>query len=165
MRGMLALNPTFRHLARQRVKGFLQKNPQFLDRLNRLAKDELGFLPAPVTTSQPGKFETIFSSAISLGSQAIAAWGKNNTTQISANNGNVAALPTPYGSAGTTTNTNQPRTYTEAELTAMRNNSAGNALGSGLDGIIDWATKNPIYVFGGIAGLYLLFKQPPNSRR
>jgi hypothetical protein len=41
----------------------------------------------------------------------------------------------------------------------------GSGLGQGLDGIISWATANPLPVFLIIGGAFLLFRDPPRSRR
>jgi len=40
----------------------------------------------------------------------------------------------------------------------------GGTVGSGIDGIFNWLMSNPLITFGGIAGLYLLFREPPKRR-
>lgn len=40
----------------------------------------------------------------------------------------------------------------------------GGTVGSGVDGIFNWLMSNPLITFGGIAALYLLFKEPPRRR-
>ena len=40
----------------------------------------------------------------------------------------------------------------------------GGTVGSGVDGIFNWLMSNPLITFGGIAGLYLLFREPPRRR-
>ncbi len=37
----------------------------------------------------------------------------------------------------------------------------GDSLGQGFDGIIKWASENPLIVAGAGLGAYLLFRQPP----
>lgn len=160
-------NPTFRSFAKKRVNNFLlgiKRRPDQLGFVSPNGGFGAGIINTPKISNEPGKFATIFSSAIGLASQAIGAWGKNNTTQISANQGNVAALPTPYGSAGTTT---QQAAINQAQL----NQSGGvgaSAVQTGasfFDGLAQsFGISTSTLMLLGIGGAYLLFRTPPKSR-
>lgn len=40
----------------------------------------------------------------------------------------------------------------------------GGTVGSGVDGVFNWLMSNPLITFGGIAAIYLLFREPPRRR-
>lgn len=101
-----------------------------------------------------------------IGSQIIGAWGRNPTQQIGS--GQVGGIGGGYSPAAI----QQQIAAQQAALAAQANNrggtnasgGVGSTVGGGLDGVIDWATKNPLPVFLGIAGVFLLFKSPPGRR-
>jgi hypothetical protein len=108
----------------------------------------------------------IFNQGISLGSQIIGAWGRNPTQQI----GTVPGVGQGYSPAAVLQAQGQNAAAIAAQQQALLNASrgqsggVGSTVGGGVDGIINWAAANPIPVFLGIAGVFLLFRQPPGRR-
>ncbi len=103
-----------------------------------------------------------FNTVASLVSQWLTAYGRNPTTQLSPS-GQITGIANPNLLAAYNAQTQQTQALAPYQNQNL-NNSPGGALGSGLDGIITWATNNPIYVFLGIAGVYLLMREPPRRR-
>lgn len=180
-------NPTFRNFPqnpRNQVIQLLRQNPRVVQAIRNFQtkrRDQLGLALntnydfsgggsyAPISTSNsPGKFETIFNGALSIGSQIIGAFGKNQTTQVVANKGQVTALQTPYGSAGTV-NTQAQAEAAAAAAAAANNAGAGalavNAGSSFFDGLAkSFGISTSTLMLLGIGGAYLLFRTPPKSR-
>lgn len=99
-------------------------------------------------------------------SQGIGAWGRNPTTQIGS--GQVGGIGGGYSPAAI-----QQQIAAQQQALALQNQQirngqtgtgVGSTVGSGLDGVVTWATQNPLPVFLGIGALFLLFKQPPGRR-
>lgn len=108
-------------------------------------------------TNSNSNFQQYWNSGLSVVSQAIGAWGKNPTLQLSAG----GIMPTQ----GLIPQQQQP-IYQQQQQTIDPNApvQVGATLGGGLDGIIGWFMANPLVLIGGGVGLYLLFKQPPGRR-
>lgn len=111
------------------------------------------------------KLKDMFNSGVALLSQVIAG-KQGNGQQIYNQNGQLVPVGT------NNQNNNQPTlaqqqamllAQQQAQLNAA--NSAGAGIGSGIDGIVNWATANPLIVFAGIAGIYLLTREPPRYGR
>ena len=128
---------------------------------------------SPVVSNSPSKFETIFNGALSIGSQIIGAFGKNQTTQIASNNGKISALPSTgvYGSAGNVSANQQALALAQANAAAAAANTglglqAGKTVVSGFDSLAAsfGVSSTTMFVIGGI-GLYLLFRPSPGARR
>lgn len=175
-------NPTFRNFPqnpRNQVIQLLRQNPRVVQVIRNFQprRDQLGLALntnydfsgggsyAPVSNS-PGKFETIFNGALSIGSQIIGAFGKNQTTQVVANKGQVTALQTPYGSAGNV-NTQQQQIQ-QQQLQTNTGGVGANAVQTGasfFDGIAQsFGISTSTLMLLGIGGAYLLFRTPPKSR-
>lgn len=173
-------NPTFRNFPqypqypRKQVIQLLRKNPRVVQAIRNFQpnrRDQLGIIindSGFSLPSSPGKFETIFNGALSVGSQIIAAFGKNQTTQVVSNKGQVSALPTPYGTAG---NVNTQTQAEAAAAAAAANNNAGagakavNLGSSFFDGLAaSFGIETSTLMLLGIGGAYLLFRTPPKSR-
>lgn len=110
------------------------------------------------TTNGNSRFNDYWNSSLSVISQAIGAWGRNPTLQLSAG----GIMPTQ----GLIPQQQQQPIYQQQQQTIDPNNpvQVGATLGGGLDGIIGWFMANPLVLIGGGIGLYLLFKQPPGRR-
>lgn len=117
--------------------------------------------------SNPNRIDwnSIIQQGFAVGSQAINAWsGQNGGVQVGYNpaQGGVFAIQSnqpnqqPYQNPYANMSPQQIQAY---------NNSLGGGVGSGIDGALDWVTKNPLLVGGIALGAYLLFKDPPRSRR
>lgn len=110
-------------------------------------------------------WNNVINQSFGVGSQAIAAWGRNPSTQVAYNpaNGGIFAIPGPgqvqgqYGQ-GLTAGQLQQLNYGQQQGTL------GSGVGSGLDGALNWVTKNPLLVGAVALGAFLLFKQPPSRR-
>lgn len=156
---VIASNTTFQNFSRGGQLGYSSPNmPTF----------GAGIINTAPASNSPGKFETIFNGALSIGSQIISGWGKNQTTQISGNNGQVQALPTPYGSAGQVTTAQQQAALQQAAIQQQSGGVGASAVGVGasfLDGIAQsFGISTSMLTLFGIGGLYLLFRTPPKSR-
>lgn len=106
-----------------------------------------------------------FGAIISLISQGLGGWTRNPTSQIVVNGGQVSALPTFQAQANMSVP--QYQTYSPplgSTAVGTPAASAGGAVGSGIDGILQWAMANPLFVFLGIGGMFLLFREPPRRR-
>lgn len=111
------------------------------------------------TSSRPPNWLSVFNTSAALASQAIGAWGRNPTTQIGS--GGVFQI------GGGATAGNFPNPYsglTPQQLSAMQSGGVGGTIGGGVDGIVNWLMANPVITFGGIAALFLLFREPPRRR-
>lgn len=127
----------------------------------------LGFDTFEDPVSNPSiNWNAIMQQAFALGSHAISAFsGQNTGTQIGYNSGQggVFAIQ-PNLTASNYAQTNPYANMTPDQVRAY-NNSVGGGIGSGIDGALNWVTQNPLFV-GCIAfGAFLLFKDPPRSRR
>jgi hypothetical protein len=107
-------------------------------------------------------WSAIISRGFDLGSQAIAAWGRNPTTQSAydpRNNSVFQLSPNQSGSYSSPYSNLTPQ-----QLAALQSGGVGSTVGSGVDGIFNWLMSNPVITFGGLAALYLLFREPPRRR-
>lgn len=112
-------------------------------------------------------WNAIINQGFAVGSQAINAFGGRTVgTQIGYNpsQGGVFAIQPSVTQGGHTEYPNPYAGMTPAQI-ANYQRSLGGGVGSGIDGALQWATDNPAVVFGAIAALYLLFKDPPNKGR
>jgi len=110
-------------------------------------------------------WQSIINQGFGAASQIFSAWGRNPTQQTGVGGIPIGGGYSPsqiLGAAGQLT-----RNPTNVVPNNGVNNSGGigNTVGSGLDGIFNWAATNPVPVFIGIAGLFLLFREPPRGRR
>lgn len=120
----------------------------------------------PVDDSPPPKYNlpktqsnqpSVWDKVFSLGSQAIAGFAPNQTVQTVG--GQVPVYDPTNGSGGRTASQVQVQSdYTN------QNNSVGQGIGSGIDGVFSWMMANPIIPIGAGVMLYLLFKEPPGRR-
>jgi hypothetical protein len=119
-----------------------------------------GYIPP----GQPSNTMNYFQTIASIVSQAIQGFAHNQTNQ-------VGPYGLPYGNPGTQTAQaiygQQQQSYNNnaGNSNNAGNNGVGQGLGQGLDGIITWATNNPVPVFLLIGGVFLLFRESPSSRR
>lgn len=97
-------------------------------------------------------------------SQGISAWGRTPTQQIGS--GQIGGVGGGYSPAAIQQQIAAQQAALAAQQNQIRNNGGGvgSTVGSGLDGVVAWATANPLPVFLGIGALFLLFKQPPGRR-
>ena len=138
----------------------------FFEQSNTLAGSENTFdgLSGDMETMEGIDWNNIINQAFGIGSHAISAFsGRNSGTQIGYNPASQSVFaiqtnPTPrfddtqvYYAQG-----QQPAGYGPQGV--------GGTVGSGVDGIFNWLLSNPVITFGGIAALYLLFKEPPRRR-
>lgn len=113
-------------------------------------------------------WNNVINQGFALASQAFNSFGGAHTgTQFGVNSsGGIFAL-TPAR-----TNYDDGYQYSlsaqqqAALLAANRTgvSGVGGTVGSGVDGIFNWLLSNPLITFGGIAALYLLFREPPRRR-
>jgi len=145
---------------------FTAKIPNFKPSYTPPSYTPITYSPAPVFQQQQNgtslKLNNIFDTSAALLSQFFAKGG-NPTTQIT-NSSAIRAVQPPQGSQQMIT-PQEAADYAAGQQLALRNNSPGGALGSGVDGIINYALANPLYVFLGIGAVYLLFREPPKGRR
>lgn len=110
-------------------------------------------------------WNSIINQSFAIGSQAIAGWGRNPTTQIAHNQSQgVFAIQSNPNQSYQQQTYNPYANMTPAEYEQYKKNTLGGGLGSGLDQTIKWATENPMIVFAAIAGVYLLMREPPKRR-
>lgn len=131
------------------------------------APGTLGFGPdifgSSGTTWTTGDWMSIINRGFDVGSQAIAAWGRNPSQQVGySGTVGIGQGYSPAASLQYQAALAQARAYQNNNPQGAGN--LGSTVGGGIDGVIDWATRNPIPVFLGIAGVFLLFRQPPGRR-
>lgn len=131
----------------------------------------LGFQnPFEDRVSNPSRIDwnAVINQSFAVGSQAINAYsGQHGGVQVGYNpsQGGVFAIqPSAAGYSDSGYGTNPYANMTPAQVAAY-NNSLGGGVGSGIDGALNWVTQNPLLVGGIALGAYLLFKEPPRSRR
>ncbi len=124
----------------------------------------IGTTQGSSSSSGSGSNNGTFGAIISLISQGLGGWTRNPTSQIVVNGGQVTALPTYQAQANMSVPQYQTYSPPLGSQVGVPAASAGGAVGSGIDGILQWATANPIFVFLGIGGLFLLFREPPRRR-
>lgn len=116
----------------------------------------------PVGSPQPvSNTMQVFNTTASLVSQILQGWAKNPTNQVAV--GGVGVIPNPgvlATQAQAQAQAAAAQQYNPATGQRYSSNSPGGALGSGLDGIINWATNNPIPVFLIIGGIVLFMRDP-----
>lgn len=118
------------------------------------------------TNPNPINWNAIIQQAFAVGSHAISAFsGQNTGTQVGYNTGQggVFAIQ-PNTQAGGYAAANPYANMTPQQIQAYQN-SVGGGVGSGIDGALNWVTQNPLLVGGIALGAFLLFKDPPRSRR
>lgn len=113
--------------------------------------------------------QSVINQGFGIGSQLISAFGRNPTQQVGAG-GN------PVGQGYSPSAILQAQAQNQAAIAAQQQallnsrggvtgGGVGSTVGGGVDGILSWATANPVPVFLGIGALFLLFREPPRSRR
>lgn len=136
---------------------------------NQLAFDgNFGFNTFEDRVSNPSRIDwnAILNQAFAVGSHAISAFsGQNTGTQVgyNAGQGGVFAIQPQTQNAGGYAQ-NPYANMTPQQIQAYQN-SVGGGVGSGIDGALNWVTQNPLLVGGIALGAFLLFKDPPRSRR
>lgn len=125
-------------------------------------------------SDSPGgiNWNNILNQAFGVGSQAIQAFGRNPTQQIASYGvtgvgggySPASALAAAQQRAG---GVSQYNALTPAQQSALlaQQQGLGSSVGGGVDGIINWAVANPVPVFLGLAGVFLLFRDPPRGGR
>lgn len=110
---------------------------------------------------EPAQKLSIWDKIFSLSSQIISGNSRNPTIQTV---GGQVPIYQPVVEPHYQPSPFSPGYNPGADYSPNDGNSPGGAVGSGIDGIIQWATANPLFVFGGIGALYLLFKESPRKR-
>ena len=102
-------------------------------------------------------WNAIINRGFDLGSQFMQSYG-----------GKTVGTQT-YGSGGQIFAVQSKPSYDDSYQYTVPTNvqqpgGVGGTVGSGVDGIFNWLMSNPLITFGGIAALYLLFREPPRRR-
>lgn len=110
----------------------------------------------------PLDWNNIINQGFAIGSQIIGAFGRNPTTQIGYNpaTGGIFAI----GGQQQVPPYQNPYAGLTADQVRQLQGGVGSTVGGGIDGIVNWLLANPVITFGGIAALYLLFREPPRRR-
>lgn len=123
------------------------------------------------TYSSGINWNNIINQGFGIGSQLISAFsGQHGGTQIGYNPASqsvFAITPTRsnYDDGPVYASANSPyATLTPQQVAALQQGGVGSTVGSGVDGIFNWLMSNPLITFGGIAALYLLFREPPRRK-
>lgn len=119
----------------------------------------------PISNPNRIDWNSIIQQGFAVGSQAINAWsGQNGGVQVGYNpaQGGVFAIQSNQPNQPVY---QDPRVNMTPQQLQAYNNSIGGGVGSGIDGALNWVTQNPLLVGGVALGAYLLFKDPPRSRR
>src|SRR5689334_19450492 len=115
----------------------------------------MGDWPVYNPNTRPPNWLTVFNQSVGLASQAISAWGRNNSTQIGQQySGGVFTIQglrpvyddrlMPYANSGVQV----PAGYVGGPSQNV-GSYIGSGVGSGIDGILNWAVANPLFVIGG----------------
>ena len=128
--------------------------------------------PPEVPWGNPGgnsgggvNWQSIINQGFGLGSQAIGAFGHHPTQQVGAGGSPVGGGYSPQAIKQANAQLQNSIGAQQRQLSGGGSSGGlGSSVGGGVDGIIGWATRNPIPVFLGIAGVFLLMKQPPGRR-
>lgn len=104
-------------------------------------------------------WNSIINRGFDLGSQFMQSYGGRTVgTQTYGSGGQVFAVQAKPAY-------DDSYQYTMPANTNMQGGGGvGSTVGGGVDGIFNWLMANPLITFGGIAGLYLLFREPPRRR-
>jgi hypothetical protein len=102
-------------------------------------------------------WNSIINRSFDLGSQFMQSYGGRTVgTQTYGSGGQIFAVQTKPS---------YDDSYQYAVPTNVQQSAGvGGTVGGGVDGIFNWLMANPVITFGGIAALYLLFKEPPRRR-
>lgn len=126
--------------------------------------DTGGWFGDPRYSGSSIDWNNVINQGFGIGSQAIAAWGRNPTQQIG--NSSVIGIGQGYSPAATLSAQAQAQAAFLAQQRAL--GGGGGAGGVGLDdaatSITGFISRNPLLVAGGVLGLFLLFRQPPGRR-
>lgn len=117
--------------------------------------------------SNPLNWNNIINQGFAIGSQLIGAFGKNPTQQVAYNTSQgIFAIGNTQGQPQYAQVQNPYAGLTTQQIAALQSGQSGigSSVGSGIDGIFNWLMSNPLITFGGIAGLYLLMREPPRRR-
>ncbi|MBX3299764.1 MAG: hypothetical protein KF736_09915 [Acidobacteria bacterium] len=111
-------------------------------------------------------WNSVINQGFGFGSQLIASLGKRPTQQFaySQGSGGIFALGTPvsgYDSGGGY----QPSQLTAAQYAQLQQSTRGGVAEDAFSSITSFISRNPVLVAGGALGVYLLFREPPRSRR
>ena len=126
----------------------------FYDNNNQSSTGNL--LPPPRFVRATDVKQSKASSLFGIASQFIAGWSPNKTVQTA--DGQIPIYDFPNQQQSNSTNSKYP---TNLNNDGGAGANVGASLGSGFDGIISWASGNPLIVLLGAGGIYLLFRQPP----
>jgi len=100
----------------------------------------------------------IINRSFDLGSQFMQSYGGRTVgTQTYGSGGQVFAIQAKPSY-------DDSYQYTLPNAGVQTTGGVGGTVGSGVDGIFNWLMANPLITFGGIAALYLLFREPPRRR-
>lgn len=121
-----------------------------------------------VPVSNNGNAPYWWDAVTSLVSQGISAFGGAHTgTQVVSSGNRVTAITNPVpvnGQPGYAGGAGDPA-YQAYLVNRSSSGGIGNDLGTGLQGLLNTALNNPVYLIGGALALYLLFRQPPGSKK
>lgn len=103
-------------------------------------------------------WNAIINRGFDLGSQFMQSYGGRTVgTQTYGSGGQVFAVQAKPAY-------DDSYQYTMPANANMQGGGVGSTVGGGVDGIFNWLMSNPLITFGGIAALYLLFREPPRRR-
>jgi len=114
----------------------------------------------------PLDWNGIINRGFDLASQAFQSFGGQTVgTQTYGSGGQVFAINAQNQGGGYTANPYAGMTAEQiTALQSAQRGGVGSTLGGGIDGIFNWLMANPLITFGGIAGIYLLMREPPRRR-
>ncbi|MDI1241213.1 MAG: hypothetical protein PSX80_04755, partial [bacterium] len=119
--------------------------------------DTLGMFTPVESGGSSVNWNNVINQGFALASQAFNSFGGQTVgTQFASNPsaGGVFALQAKPAY-------DDSYRYTPTTAQVQTTGGVGGTVGSGVDGIFNWLMSNPLITFGGIAGLYLLFREPP----
>jgi hypothetical protein len=103
-------------------------------------------------------WNSIINRGFDLGSQFMQSYGgKTVGTQTYGSGGQVFAVQAKPAY-------DDSYQYTVPSNVQTQGGGVGSTVGGGVDGIFNWLMANPLITFGGVAALYLLFREPPRRR-
>lgn len=115
-------------------------------------------------------WQSIINQGFGLGSQAISAWGHNPTQQVGTSG--IIGIGQGYSPAAVLQAQSQQNSQLLSQQQALLAAQRGHTVAIGGQGVAEdalgslgvFVSQHPLMVFGGIAALLLLYKQPPSRR-